>query len=180
MTLFADARKQAMRDALTLMLAAIGEHAFDEVFHDVRHDDVGVAPFEDVPWTAWADLEARACVRPRHSMGRQTFALTGAGWIAALEASLQLDTPEQMDRVHTLRRALVDANTGRPPQGTLVSLSDIVEGTGLRRGWVTNAVQSQLLALWFKGDHMALEIERGVIRIPSRFGAGRLDLDSDE
>jgi hypothetical protein len=179
MTLSADARKQAIRDALTLMLAAVGDRAFDEAFCDVRRHDVSVAPFDGLSWTTWEDLEARSYVRPAHSIGLRTFRLTGAGWIAALKVARQYDTPAQKNRILTLRQALIDANKGRPALGTLVSIPEIVEWTGLPRGWVTSAVLSQLLASWFKDDRMRLEIGRD-IRIPSRFAADRIEFDPDE
>jgi len=181
MTLSDDERKRAVREALTLMLTALGsDHAFDEVFHDVSRSLVPQAPFDRIPPTTWDDLEARWYVRPRHTFGQQSYQLTAEGWIAALKVAKQFDTPEQRDRIVGLRRALVDLNKGRPPYGTLTDVTTLVSRSGLPRAWVESAIQSQLLTRWFPDDHVELELDRGMIRIPSRFGADELDFDPDE
>jgi len=141
MTISPERRKELMREALRLMLLDLGNsHAFDEVAHQVVEQDAAVAPFQDIPWTTWEDLEARGYVEAEHVMGAQRFVLTGAGWIAALKVSKQYDTPQHQAQVNTLRRALVDLNKGRPAEGTLTDINEIVSRTSLLRAITWNCV----------------------------------------
>jgi hypothetical protein len=170
-----------MGDALRLMIRAVGdEHGFREVFHEVAAQEAPLPPFQNIPRTTWDDLEGSGYVDAAHSMGAATYVLTGRGWIAALKAARLYNTPEHAQRVIALRRALVDLNKGRPSHGTLVSIFEIVGCTSLPRGWITSAVDSQLLREWFGDDHMELDVDGRVIRIPPRFAVDRIDFDPEQ
>lgn len=169
MTISSKDRTDSVNAALRRMLDELGGHWIGEMRFEVKSDH-----FSDLPQTTWLEMQERSWVKPSHDSGGHAFKLTGAGLVAALQHTGEIQSAEHKERCVRLKAALADLNKARELQGTLTDTYELTARTGLPDRWIWNAIDARFLAHEWPKHHVDVESRGRDVRIPGNFGSERL------
>lgn len=171
MTVSRDERLENARSVLVAMRKKLGEQA---VWRELFAPDDEL--FRDVFTTTWKFLVERGRVKAHYTIASADYELTGFGWLEAIEATGEIDSPEFQERFGRLCAALKRRVKGRREEGS-VGLEELANETNLPEGWVYNVIESRLWELRYgrvgaefdDADHF-----RNTVWIPIDFNMDRL------
>lgn len=164
--------------ALKKLCLELGDLSVTERWFDAEENEELAA----VTASTWKSLERHGWVRRGRGARRNTYRLTDAGWVAALEVAGMLSGREFRSRCQALvgyfeSQLAIQAI----PRGALISPHRL-EGDGFPWGWVLNVVRNGLLARVFPDRYLDARWDPSLqnIRVPPGFGGARSPSDSPE
>jgi hypothetical protein len=161
-------RADNYRLALKLMLAELGDMAFDLKFF--RGANV---PFVAILRTTWEEMLRNGCVTHH---GTDHYRLTAKGWLMALEEGGAVSSTAFMARLGRVL-ATIKAYVKPRIQTEFVSLSEIASKSGEPEGFIFNIIDSRASSTLNSGRIGAKWYERGrLVEIPVDFSIEPIDI----
>jgi|ERR1019366_3134095 hypothetical protein len=160
-----DKRKENKESALSLM-ATKTEDRMILTTHFWPTDEDFKSTFE----TSWAELQAASLIEEAYKKEPIAYRLTGTGWIAGLRLTPLWESAEFRKKAGQLSQTLKASVKGRK-EDELALLSEITKQSGLREGFVFNAIDSHLLRELFDiSDAEWDPASKSHVIIPKTFG----------
>ena len=160
-----------MKRALALMLNILGDQPIAGMFF--RIDE---SPLSFIKGTTWIELRERGYVAPLFSSTSSSYALTGRGFLKALEVTGIVDDEAFQRNLGQLSRVLKSNVKGRG-QPALVSVGTVVAESELSQAFVYNCIEGKVLDRVFKrrGADWASSFNGVIIIAQSTFGQEPVD-----
>lgn len=168
MTTSTKKRADNYRLALKLMLAELGDMAFDVKFFK------GIdALFDAILRTTWEEMLRDGCIS---RLGADQYRLTAEGWLTALEEGGAVSSTAFMTRLGKVL-ATLKAYVKPRMRTEIVSLSEIASKSGEPEGFIFNIIDSRASSTLNSGRIGAKWYERGrLVEIPVDFSIEPIDI----
>jgi hypothetical protein len=150
--------------ALRLMLRGLGNNRINMTFFEAS-----ISPLVAIRQTTWTELLQENRVTSLFNLPR--YALTGSGWLKALQDGGTTKNPIFQRDVGKLFATLKRHVKGRE-NDSILTLATVAQESGLNENWIFNAIESNLLESVFgkKGTGWCRGFEGSLIFVPSMFG----------
>jgi len=162
MSLSKDDRIADVERALALMLKELGPRAIDTMQFNPSE-----APLNKIQTTTWLELKRQCYVEREQYFGGVMYTLTGAGWLAAIEATGELDD------LKTKMAPLIAEMKGRVKGRSEVAfdyLDSIASAANVPVDFAYNVIESDAVGNVYGRHGVRWEHRGKLIRIPEDFG----------